>query len=910
MNTKQRVNILLVDDQPGKLMSLEAILGELDENLIKANSADEALKHLLTTEVAVVLVDVCMPQMDGFSLAEMIRAHPRFRKTAILFISAVALTDTDHLKGYDLGAVDYIPVPVVPEVLRAKVAVFIDLFRKTDQLQRLNAELERRVAERTADLEGSNTRLRESEDRYRRLVQALPAALYACDAEGRITLFNHAAAVLWGREPELNKDQWCGSWKTFTPDGEPMDVDQCPMAVTLREGRAVVGKEIVIERPDGTRRNVLPHPDPIFDASGKVIGAINMLMDVTDQRTAESARSHLAAIVESSADAILSKNLDGTITSWNAAAERMFEYTASEAVGKHITMLIPKKRRSEEQEIIARIRRGEVVDHFETVRLAKDGAALQVSLTISPVRDAAGRIVGASNVARDVSDRKKIERALRESEERLRAIFGQAAVGIVLTDCTGRMLEVNERMCQIVGRTSQELCTMTCGALTHPDERAHGERLITELLAGERRETVIEERFARGDGSWVWVSVSVTPLLDEEGRPERLVCIVEDITERKLFREELERQVRERTAELERSNDRVRLSERMATIGTLSAGLGHDMGNLLLPVRMRLDAIESADLPAPVRDDVAAIRSAAEYLQRLAGSLRLLALDPESEATESASTDLADWWNEAEGMVRNGTPQPTMLAGEFPPSLPRVRIGKAGLTQIIFNLVQNAGDALRGRPDGRVVVTAAVTMAGTSVQISVSDNGPGMSDEVRRRCLEPFFTTKTRGLSTGLGLALVSGLIKRAGGTISIRSHPDRGTTVELVLPIAPGPRIDVHGEAVGRGVAVVSLKDRRLLAYVESVLTSMEFEVRRADDPNDADVWVTEATERGEFEAAHRFAGSRPARRAVVIGEQAEGASPGGRVFCLEPRLKLSVLRTRLVGALADVANVAGSGP
>src|SRR6201981_2437007 len=158
-----KVNILLVDDQPDKLLAYEVILGELDEKLVKASSGREALQFLLKNDVAVVLIDVCMPELDGFQLAAMIREHPRFRKTAIIFISAIHLTDVDRLRGYEMGAVDYVPVPVVPEVLRAKIKVFAELYRKTRQLERLNTELEDRVRARTAELERSTTKLLESE---------------------------------------------------------------------------------------------------------------------------------------------------------------------------------------------------------------------------------------------------------------------------------------------------------------------------------------------------------------------------------------------------------------------------------------------------------------------------------------------------------------------------------------------------------------------------------------------------------------------------------------------------------------------------------------------------------------------------------------------------------------------------
>jgi len=165
MMDHETVNILLVDDQPAKLLAYEVILKELGENLIVAASGREALEILLKNEIAIILVDVCMPELDGFELAAMIREHPRFQKTAMIFISAIQVSDIDRLRGYEMGAVDYVPVPVVPEVLRAKIKVFAELYRKTRQLERLNAELEDRVRARTAEVEKSHERLLESEQR-------------------------------------------------------------------------------------------------------------------------------------------------------------------------------------------------------------------------------------------------------------------------------------------------------------------------------------------------------------------------------------------------------------------------------------------------------------------------------------------------------------------------------------------------------------------------------------------------------------------------------------------------------------------------------------------------------------------------------------------------------------------------
>src|ERR1700722_1273928 len=180
--TQDKINILMVDDQPAKLLSYEVILAELGENLIKAHTASDALNILLKTDIAVVLMDVSMPDVDGFALADEIRQHPRFQKTAIIFISGVHLTDSDKIQGYRSGAVDYISVPVVPEVLRAKISIFAELHRKTRMLERLNSDLERRVEERTAELRRSENDFRTRAD----LLELATEAIMVRDLTGSI----------------------------------------------------------------------------------------------------------------------------------------------------------------------------------------------------------------------------------------------------------------------------------------------------------------------------------------------------------------------------------------------------------------------------------------------------------------------------------------------------------------------------------------------------------------------------------------------------------------------------------------------------------------------------------------------------------------------------------------------------
>ena len=259
---------------------------------------------------------------------------------------------------------------------------------------------------------------------FRDVLEALPAAIYTTDAAGRITYYNQAAALMWGQRPELGESEWCGSWKLYWPDGRPLPHDQCPMALAIKEGRPNRGMEAVAERPDGIKIPFIPYPTPLFDSSGTLVGAVNMLVDITDRKRAEESALRLASIVEFSDDAIISKDLDGVITSWNRGAQALFGYTAREAVGNSVRTLIPPDRLDEESEILARIRRGEHIEHYETVRRRKDGTLIDISLTVSPVKNAAGEIVGASKIARNISERKRAEEALHlivdESKHRIR----------------------------------------------------------------------------------------------------------------------------------------------------------------------------------------------------------------------------------------------------------------------------------------------------------------------------------------------------------------------------------------------------------------------------------------------------------------------------------------------------------
>jgi PAS domain S-box-containing protein len=439
---EETVNILLVDDEPRNLDVLESILNLPVYRLVRAQTPEEALIALVHQDFACIVLDIRIPGMSGLELARLIKTRRRCQHVPIIFLTAFFQEEKDILQGYDVGAVDYLTKPVNPQILKSKVDVFVELFRTTralktanaaleleithrqeaeEALRQSNTELETRVNERTRELTLANRNLTASERRYREMVHALPAALYTCDVQGRIVLYNEAAVALWGRKPEAGQDSWCGSCRIYRPDGTPLPLDQSPMAITLKEGRTVRGEEIVIERPDGSRRCVLPYPEPIRNDSGEIVGAMNMLVDLTGHKEAEKARAHLAAIIESSGDAIISKDLNGLIQTWNHGAELIFGYSAAEAVGSPIALLVPPERQAEENQIMDTLRQGKRIEHFETVRVRKDGSRIDVSLAISPVKDTQGRIVGASNITRDITRQKRAEQALERAHQEVLA---------------------------------------------------------------------------------------------------------------------------------------------------------------------------------------------------------------------------------------------------------------------------------------------------------------------------------------------------------------------------------------------------------------------------------------------------------------------------------------------------------
>jgi two-component sensor histidine kinase/DNA-binding response OmpR family regulator len=291
----EKVNVLLVDDQPEKLLAYEVILADLNENLVKASSAREALTFLLKNDVAVVLVDVCMPELDGFQLAEMIREHPRFQKTAIIFISAIQVEDVDRLRGYELGAVDYVPVPVVPDLLRAKVRVFAELFRKNRQLEKMNVELERRVAERTAELEASTARLLQSEQGRSLALAAGQMGSWEWEVGCQELKWDEGQHRIFGVDPHR-----------FTPTLDnirgllhPEDYEALQQMVERMSKHARTQQaEFRVIRPNGETRWCTGTAAASVDPQGRVLRISGVTIDITDRKEAEERQTLLAREVD------------------------------------------------------------------------------------------------------------------------------------------------------------------------------------------------------------------------------------------------------------------------------------------------------------------------------------------------------------------------------------------------------------------------------------------------------------------------------------------------------------------------------------------------------------------------------------------------------------------------------------
>jgi PAS domain S-box-containing protein len=392
-----QAQILLVDDHDANLLALEVVLQPLGQEMIKARSGEEALQFLLQDDFAVVLLDIRLGGMDGFEVAQSIRSQERSRHTPIIFITAFEDEDFTPAQAYTLGAVDYLIKPVVPEILRAKVEVFIELFRRTEQIR----QFQRQQTENGA-LHRFRAIIEHSWDGY---------TLIGADAVSHYT--SPSITRILGYTPEEFVGQ--NIFKFMHPD----DIERAQrlFASHIAQPGCVFSAVYRYRHKDGrwrwleaTRTNLLDDPS--------VQAIVSNYRDITEQREAAQARAELAAIVESSEDAIIGEDLQGIITSWNKGAERLYGYAADEVVGKPVSLLHPPEP-FDEHNLLELLRRSERIEPFQTVRLRKDGSRVDVSLSFSPIRDGEWKVIGAAKIARNIGPQKRLEEELRRHAEEL-----------------------------------------------------------------------------------------------------------------------------------------------------------------------------------------------------------------------------------------------------------------------------------------------------------------------------------------------------------------------------------------------------------------------------------------------------------------------------------------------------------
>ncbi len=615
-------------------------------------------------------------------------------------------------------------------------------------------------------------RLRHQLDFTAAITASMGEGVYALDEDGRLTFMNPAAeAALGWTEAELLGRGVHEVIHFQRADGAPRPAHDCPLLGVLTSGQTCRGEDDVFTRRDGTLLPVSYTAAPIL-TGGRVIGAVLAFRDITERLRAEEARERLATIVESSDDAILSKDLDGRVTSWNAGAERMYGYAAAEAIGRHVSFIVPPDRREELSGLMGRVARGERVGRLETIRVRKDGRRVEVSISIAPMKDGGGRVVGASTIARDITERKATERELRESEERYRDLVENALDIIYTQDLEGNYTSLNRAGEQITGYTREEALRMNVADVVAPECLDKARRMISAKLASDT-ETVYDLEIVTKDGRRVALEVN-SRLIYQDGAPIGVQGIARDLTERKRLEEQF------------------RQAQKMEAVGRLAGGVAHDFNNLLTVINGYSD-ITIGRLPAedPLRSHVEEVRKAGE---RAAGLTRQLLAFSRKQVLQPEVIDLNEVVRETEKMLRRLIGEDIVLRVALGPGLGSVEADPGQVEQVLMNLAVNARDAMpRG---GKLTIGTEnvhldegyaarhVSVApGRYVMLAVSDTGAGMDEETRARIFEPFFTTKGKGKGTGLGLSTVYGIVKQSGGHIWVYSEAGRGTTFKIYLP-------------------------------------------------------------------------------------------------------------------------------
>lgn len=500
----------------------------------------------------------------------------------------------------------------------------------------------------------------------------------------------------------------------------------------------------------------------------------------------------------------------------------------------------------------------------------------------------------------------------------LEAVLASTLDPVVTIDSFGTIRSASNSIEKVFGWKPGELVGRNVHVLMpEPHRSGHDQYLANyrKTLKTNILDRTREFEAVRRDGTRFPIELSVSRA-DVPGQSLPIfVSIIKDVSERKVVERELEQHrqhldamVRERTRELEASHEQLRMADRLAAIGTLAAGLGHDMNNVLLPVRARLSALDTMNLPKHACAQLAQVRKSCAYLQQLSDGLHMLALSPDEEGgadTADAATDLHEWWTTVGPLLSRAVPKGVRFDASVEAGLPRVPVAGHKLTQAVLNLVVNAGEAIQSMPKrprhAAVRLWAHAAAGGREVHLGVADNGPGMTRDVRARAFDAFFTTKRRGLGTGLGLSLVRSVTTAAGGEIDIATTPAKGTEIVLTLPALHDGDHE-NGGAVR--VAGVYLLDRRAASMATHILEAAGWHVSRTDEPvpptgGDSAIWITEPDARA-LKAAKVY-GKRRGHAIVAVGQPHSGASWAklGAIFVTNPH-NFDALRDAIGRAIA----------
>jgi two-component system cell cycle sensor histidine kinase/response regulator CckA len=512
--------------------------------------------------------------------------------------------------------------------------------------------------------------------------------------------------------------------------------------------------------------------------------------EVNVRRAQEVDLRRLAAIVESSDDAIVAITLNGIITDWNPGAERMLGYRQGEMIGQPISRIIPPDRLGEPNRSLQRLVGGDQVVRHETVRVSKDGRQIHVSLTISPLRDTQGKVIGDSAIFRDISERKMMEDALRRSESGFRSLVHNAPFGILRTKPDGGIVQANPAMVRMLGYASEHEMlglNMAREVYRRPEERSEA----TAWTGKQDSVRGVELEWRRKDGSMFAVRCDTHVVMDTEGFLEFLETFVEDVTKRR----EMELQLRQ--------------GQKMEAIGRLAGGIAHDFNNLLGVISGYAELVsEQMDPGSELHRSVEQIRKASDRASSL--TRQLLAFSRQ-QVLETRVLNINLIVEDMVKMLPRLLGEDIELQASLDPELGAVKADQGQIEQVILNLAVNARDAMPGGGklaictghvhfDSDLALKHPPMTPGNYVLLTVSDTGTGMDKQTQTHIFEPFFTTKELGRGTGLGLATVYGFVKQIGGYVWVESEPGVGSTFAIYLPMA---REVASQNGPGAGIAV-----------------------------------------------------------------------------------------------------------